>query len=35
MIWIASRTDARLRAARAARWKRISKENRRTGRIKP
>jgi ribosome biogenesis GTPase len=35
MVWIASRTDARLRAERAARWKRISKDYRRNGRIKP
>lgn len=35
MAWIASRTDARLRAEQAARWKRISKGVRRSSRTRP
>ncbi|MCI0688911.1 MAG: ribosome small subunit-dependent GTPase A [Sporichthyaceae bacterium] len=35
MIWIASRTDARLRAEQAQKWIRISRESRRSGRIRP
>jgi ribosome biogenesis GTPase / thiamine phosphate phosphatase len=33
--WIAARGDARLRAERDRAWKRISREVRRSGRIRP